>query len=48
MSKKISLDRLRNIARKRPARGPQLIPTENAEDCCTMAIMEWPIPSATH
>ena len=48
MSKKISLDRLRNISRKRPIRGAQLIQAENAEDCCTTATMEWPVPSATH
>jgi hypothetical protein len=48
MSKNISLDRLRSISRKRPIPGPQLIQTENAEDCCTMATMEWPVPSATH
>jgi hypothetical protein len=48
MSKKISLDRLRNFSRKRPIQGPQLVQTENAEDCGTMATMEWPVPSATH
>jgi hypothetical protein len=48
MSKKISLDRLRNISRKHPIQGAQLIQAENAEDCRTMATMEWPVASATH
>jgi hypothetical protein len=48
MSKKISLDRLRDISRKRAIRTPQLIRTESAEDCCAIANVEWHVPSSTY
>jgi hypothetical protein len=48
MSKRIALDHLREISRKRPTRGLPLIETEYAEDCRTLVNVEWPVPRAMH
>jgi hypothetical protein len=48
MSKRIALDHLRDTSRKRPMRGLTLIQSEHAEDCRTLANVEWPVPSAMH
>jgi hypothetical protein len=46
MSKKMALDRLRDISRKRAIKKPRLIETEGAAGCSAFGNIEWPVPAA--